>query len=830
VTFKRAIKRIFLFLLFSFIVVIGSSIFIAYYYQDEIKNHFINEMNKQLNTPVRVEQVNVSALDDFPNISLSFTNVYIEESFKNSSDPLVTADKIQFSFNLLEIYKGNYELQKIKLSGGKAFLKVSKNGITNYEIFKPSNEKSEKGKVILDLSKIILQNTHFIYQSDKSNIVFECTTKQTQATVNIRDKQYFIKSNGEVELVELMVNDKVFAEGKTLGINSELVFDDEQKHLDFKNSKLKINGSDFTTYGEYEFGDTQYIDFYIETTETNLESVLGILPERVSKKLKKYKSSGGLSFDLNLKGKFENQVLPALNINFGLLDSNVTYPENNISIKGAFAEGKFTVPNLSNPNKGEIEFYNIKGILADKPFQGSLRLNDFGNPHLEMEFDGLFDAASLIGFLGLKDFEDISGELKADFEMKGKINDLKKKETAANVKTSGEIDLKNIAFQHKAIYYPLKKLNGNLLFNTNDVAISGISGLYGSSDFLVNGFFKNIIAYVLFDNEPIGIEADLKSKFINLDELLKSEDNATDYNFKLNPNLLLKFNCNVDQLSFRRFKPSNIKGDLQIKNEIAYTRKLEFYASGGSASLSGVADASKADAIDIESVFNIDNLNIDSVFYVFENFNQNFLVDKNLKGKIKASVETSLKLTPGLRLLPESLSATISTSILGGELNDFEPMQKLSKYVEEEKLDHLTFSELRNEIFIENKTIYLPQMEVSSNVSTIKIAGTHTFNQQIDYSVVAPLRNRDKIDPDEAFGAIEEDVKGQSKLFLKIIGSTSDYKIIYDKKRVKEKIVKDLQKEFDELKNAFKNKGLDKKKTVELEEDDYFDWDNDNKR
>jgi len=784
-------------------------------------------MNKQLNTPVRVDQISVSAIDDFPNISLKFKNVYVEESFKNSSDPLIKADEVRFSFNLLEVYQGNYEVKKVKISGSEVFLRVTKQGVNNYEIFKATNKNSENSKVSLDLSSVTLDNLSFNYTSHRSNVSIECFTKETQAAINIRDQKYFIKSIGEVELVELMVNEKAFANNKLLNINSELIYDDDRKFVDFKNSILKINGSDFTTYGNYSFTESQTIDFFLEATQTNLETILAILPERISKNLEKYKSSGGLSFDLNISGEFDEKKLPKLTMNFGLLDSEISYPENNIQIQNALAEGKLDIPDLSQPNKGVLEFYNIKGSLESKPFEGSLTMKDFANPYVALDFEGLFEGLSLANFLGLKNFNSISGELKVDFEMTGRINDLKKKETAANVKTSGEIEFKNLSFEHKSFYYPLKQLNGNLLFNTNDVAISGVTGYYGSSDFLVNGFFKNIIAYALFENEPIGIEADLKSKFINLDELLKSDQNSTDYNFKLSPNLLLKFNCNVDKLSFRRFKPFNISGDLQIKNQVAYTRKLAFNSSGGKATLSGIADASKRNIVDIESSFEVDNVNIDSVFYVFENFNQDFLIDQNLRGKIKANVETSLRLNSQLKLLPESLSATISTSIIGGELNDFEPMQKLSKYVEEDKLDHLTFSELRNEIFIENKTIYLPQMEVSSNVSTIKIGGTHTFDQQIDYHVVAPLRNKEKIDPDEAFGAIEEDVEGRSKLFLKIVGTTSNHRIVYDKKRVKEKIVQDLKKEMDELKRAFKNKGLDKKKAIELEEDDYFDWDDD---
>ena len=89
---------------------------------------------------------------------------------------------------------------------------------------------------------------------------------------------------------------------------------------------------------------------------------------------------------------------------------------------------------------------------------------------------------------------------------------------------------------------------------------------------------------------------------------------------------------------------------------------------------------------------------------------------------------------------------------------------------------------------------------------------------------IAPLRSKKKIDPDEAFGAIEETNTGSTKIFLKIIGTTDNYSVIYDKEAVKKKIVSDLKKEVVELKEAFKLKGKIKKKEIELQKDDYFDW------
>ena len=145
--------------------------------------------------------------------------------------------------------------------------------------------------------------------------------------------------------------------------------------------------------------------------------------------------------------------------------------------------------------------------------------------------------------------------------------------------------------------------------------------------------------------------------------------------------------------------------------------------------------------------------------------------------------------------------------------------------MEEESLAHLRFSEVRNIIQISNKTIYIPKMLVSSSVSNIMISGTHTFDQQIDYHVAVPLRSflRLRKLTDQQ---IEERSDG-SHLLLRIYGTTSDYTIKYDTKEVKKKIVADIKSEGQELKEVFKNKGKTDEDVIEVEEDEYFEFDKD---
>ncbi len=184
-----------------------------------------------------------------------------------------------------------------------------------------------------------------------------------------------------------------------------------------------------------------------------------------------------------------------------------------------------------------------------------------------------------------------------------------------------------------------------------------------------------------------------------------------------------------------------------------------------------------------------------------------------------------MALNQNQKLFPETLVADISAVIRNGELNNFEPMKKLNKFLDDEGLSKLRFSDLKNDIHIENKTIYIPQMEIRSNVTDIKISGTHTFDQQIDYRLITPLRTRKKIDDQEAQGAVEDDGSGRSKLFLKIVGTTNNYRILYDTEAVKKKIISDLKKSTRAQRRLQKQRHPQEERSRAPAKDEYFEWD-----
>ncbi len=823
----KILKKILLYsvgLLLVIVLALAASVFI---FKDRILQQFIREANKSLNTPVKIGEMDVTLLEDFPNLSIVCRDVVIEDSHAGES-PLLTAKSIAFQLNPIEVWKGNYTIRGLTIRDSETFLIINRKGESNFNILKEQESTTKEGSIRFLLKNVRLKSTVVYYTDKKAEQEFEFSSDQLNTSIETTNNIYLITAKGDVSTEKFVVGKTKLLADKDFLIETSLRYFDEDKKIQIEPSTVLLNASSFLVKGEYNWKTHNTIDLQAEGKNSDIQTLLSLLPENAASSLKQYQSSGEVYFKGSVRGTVSGTKKPAVSVEFGFTDATITHPQYNSKIEKATLTGSFASSDIMDASKATLVLNDISGALNSEAFTAKLIVQDFTDSDVILTFKGRLDTESILQFYPIEELKNASGHLLADVSFEGRLSWLKKKATAQKASATGSVEIENLNFEYGKENIPVRNLNGSLQFNNNDLALSNLKGELGNSDFAMNGFFKNIITFLLFENQPIGIETDLQSTHIDLDELFTfgfgHEESNKEYTFSISPNVYLNFNCSVGSLNYKRFDARSIKGDLLVKNQVAVSRNLTFETMEGNMSMNGILDATNAKAIDVVSSLTLNNIAIDSVFYVFENFDQDFIQDKNLKGKSTAEVSLEMTLNQNLKLFSETLVADISATIKNGELNNFEPLKALTKYLDDEGLNKLRFADLKNEVHIENKTIYIPQMEIKSNVTVLQLSGTHAFDQTINYRVVAPLRNKKKIDITEAGSALEE-MDGRTKVFLKITGTTDDYRVQYDTEAVKKKIANDLKKEVKELKDAFKLKGQKKKKEMEVT-DEEFDWEN----
>ncbi len=825
---------------------------VTYVYQDQIIQQFVKHANQYLRAPVKVSEIQLTAFEKFPRIALSFDNLVMYEGIEGSTDTLLTARHLYCTFNLLDLWRKNYTIREAHLIDGKVRLKIDENRRNNYTIFKPADSTiahQKKGQPIrFDIRKIKLDRIDVQYEDAAARQHYAVFAEDILAQLQVEGAVYETKLSGNVLTEQIALHKDVYFQDKPLQIDASLAYDHAAKSWLIHPSEIGVHASKFLVAGTYQ---NQNIDLAVEGRNTDIQTIVSLLPSQVANKLAAYRSKGDVYFNTTVQGTIDAQNNPAVQINFGCKNATFFHPDSRKKITHVNLTGSFTNGKHRKSSTSELLLKNIEGVLEQKPISGEFFMRNFTDPYIRVGAKGEIDINSAMAFFPLSEIEDPSGMLVADFEVEGRVQDFQNiSRRREAVRSSGDITLKDVGFWLQGSALPYFDFNGNFLFRENDLAISNFSGYVGNSHFLLNGFLKNVIPYLFSKNQTVRIDADLQSRFIDMDELLsgnrstfrepsnqavqanwETETGGQKYVFSISPRLTLSFACTIDKLKFRRFRSEKISGKLWVSEQTAKLRQMQFYTSEGKVTANGVINVRYDNTVHVVGDTRFKALDINDVFYVFHDFNQDFLTTRHIKGKAYANVQWDLWFDRHLVLDQNRLNVDILATVKGGELNYFEPLQRLSRYVEEENLTHTRFGEMSNHIRIANRTIYIPPMEIHSNVSNITLQGTHTFDHHIDYRFQVPMRSLKTQSArarqariEQNFGVVEE---GKATyLFLTAKGTTSDYKMGYDMQAASQKVKENWKEEKQELKEAFEHKGRDPDKKIKLatEEEEYFDF------
>lgn len=117
---------------------------ILYMYKDEICNVVIAKANTYLETDVHVSKVDLTFWSTFPNLSVDFNDVFIQDPFEEATkkDTLFASELVRFKFNPFDIWRENYTVKSVEVSPGTLQLKVNKEGLENYDIFKTQEDST----------------------------------------------------------------------------------------------------------------------------------------------------------------------------------------------------------------------------------------------------------------------------------------------------------------------------------------------------------------------------------------------------------------------------------------------------------------------------------------------------------------------------------------------------------------------------------------------------------------------------------------------------------------------------------------------------------------
>ena len=474
----------------------------------------------------------------------------------------------------------------------------------------------------------------------------------------------------------------------------------------------------------------------------------------------------------------------------------------------------------NNFDQTTIEVSNVSAKNNNGTFNGSFKVLNLNNYYLIADINSSLDLKEVNYLFKDTPFFNLKGYLTANTKYSGYLsfsNKMKNHFLLGNHTT--ELKLEDVGFLYKKfpLEFNITKLIGKI---KNDILTLQKSNItIADSDFKFQGSIMKFIPYLFQTSNKISITGNLESVYVKLDELMTVNDiNDTEKNsVSIFPDWIeLDLKTEIDQLSYQYFLAEQIEAGIEYENFTIKAKEVKMNTLNGKISGEIKLYERPYNYLKLYTNAHLEKINIRNLFTGFQNFGQEFIQDKHLKGEGTADIQLQSSWTPGYKFDPSKLLLNSHLIIEKGELISFAPLLSLSSYVSVDELKDVKFSTLENTIKINNRNINIPGMEIQSSALSVFISGTHSFDNEIDYQIKLLLseliskKARKRNNNLEKELVVEDDGLGKTTLYLKMDGTVDDPNIYFDKIRIKEKIKNEINNEKEEIKKIIKEDVLNK--------------------
>jgi len=787
----------------------------VFFIRGEITELAVKEINRNLLTSIKAEKVDFSVIRRFPKASLQFTDVtaFSPEKFRHGSysDTLFNIGKLTIAFNLLDLLQKRFEIQSVVVTHGWMNILIDSAGNPNYMIWKTNRQKHQDNTISLNLQSVKFSDVRIRYENLAKKISSVVTMDKLYLSGKFGSSDYTLVASADGHTGPLHM-EQLFLEGGN-ALNLQLRLDVNHGQYGIRKGVLNWGGLRFTISGTALDGPPVNLDLKVQSRNTDIGTLVASLPLVYQKKLLTYSPQGKLQFTMFIKNQISKTIIPHVEAEFrvgkGSFNLGKGIRMEQLDIAGTFSNG------MANKEETSLlDLTKVSGRFGDNSFSGFIRLSNLIRPYILFGLKLDTDLSQIQKLTGVDSLVKVSGRLDGDLAGKGRLLDLHRihfKEFG-NWTFSGDFHLHNGLVNLLKNNRTFTEMNGGLKLSQNLVT-EDLTFCSGTNHFRINATIKDFLSWVFHHDEPLDIQAQLYSPSVNVDVQPSGNQQAAQDSAVRQPSffpdsVFLDLSFTLASLKIGKFNAQNVSGMVTYKPFMFVLRSVNFQTMSGRVSGGGVVLQQLNKDFLVRTQCQLEGIDIHDLFSAFNNFGQKTITDQHVRGILDGNLTLQSEWDSKLHVKPESILAGSSFELKNGELINFEPMMGLSRFIEVSELQHIYFSTLQNEIYIRNKTVIMPGMDINSSAFNISASGEHTFDNNFTYRVRLLLgevlaRKAHKAKQNDS-QVIEPDDLHKMNMYLLIKGNMQNYKVSYDTRAALNNVKASLKKEKEALKTIFK--------------------------
>lgn len=806
---KFLIKATLAFIVFVFV----GLIVVAAMFEKQIADLVISELNKQLKTELKVSEASLSLIWKFPKAAVYLHDAQIE-GVGGSTEKLLDVGSISLQCGTIGLLMGNYNFHSISINNGSLFIHKDSRGNVNYDIFKPANKKpelEESTDLHLAISNANLNNivVHYLDETSKQDVKITAKSAFFEGNFMVDNElnknKHTMASYAELYSEYITIGETTYLRGKDLAYDGSIDLDLAKGIYSFEKIKLYLQGNEFTADGSIATLDkgTEY-KMVFGSQSAMLSSLLQLIPEQYAATLGQLESHGNLSFDARVNGISSSRSTPVIQVNFGLKDGRVSHPLMAGSMKDVNFDVSFTNGNGIDDKTAQLKLIGFKASLNNEPINLTWQMDGLKDPIINMSLDGRIPLNAVYAFFG-ENVSSGSGLIEIPkLTLQGKLLDMTSMSRIPRVNLVGTVNLNQVYLMVNNI--PVNMESGGFSLENNAFTVSNVTFKTDASDFVLNGSFQNVLPVLLSDSinsqdAKLTFQASLNSQNIDADELLaifsgrsieeikaapeEEQDSLTKETYERREFrtsfLQGTFVTNIVNFKYGKIQAQNFNGSVDFTNSVMSLKGVKVDAMDGSFELNSKIFFEKEPHVEL--FLDCKNIDIQKFLSQLDNFGQEVLTADNLRGKLESLIKINLFMDSLGNFKHDDLFVVADVKLKQGELINVKMFESFSSFIKMKDLQHIVFTELKNQFKIEHGKFIMPAMFIQSNALNILVGGEYSFNHDMDFKLKINagqvLANKfKKYNPDKP--AVKAKQQGIFNIYAHIFGNLNgkiDYRL-----------------------------------------------------
>jgi len=753
-------KKFFKIIGIIFVVLILLLVSIPFLFKNTIKEKIMEKVNESVDAQISFTDFSLSLFKNFPDATVEVGGLKVINNAPFEGDTLAYVGNFSAKVNLKDILfkKDNepYKLLGFSIADAVVNIRMNEAGKGNFDIAKSTSEtpEEEPSNVSLDLNEYSIENLRFTFKDDSSKMSVIVDSLYHKGKGNFANQVLDLETTTSLKL-SFASDGTAFLRNNVVTLDAILGIDLNQQKYTLKDNTLKLNNLELNFDGFVQLlDDGQLYDLSFKTPKTTFKNCLDLVPAAYTKSIEGVQTTGEFTINGKVAGKYTPTTIPKLDIQMLSQDASFKYPSLPKSVKNINIDIKIG----NDTEKLEDTYVNINRfaftIDQDAFSAKALLRNLTGNMLVDADLKGTINLANIQKAYPVDLDLDLKGILKADVSTSLDMESVEK-QAYERIRNSGHASLEQFVYSGAGFLQPFHINKAGLSFNNAKIELTELDAKTGKTDFQIKGDLQNFYGFAL-RNEVLKGYFSLASNHIEVADFMQTDTpaetpkqeeqkpaeskpattgNTASTSIKIPAFLDCTLDAKAKTVVYDKLSLNNVSGKLIIKDEKVSLQNLQTDIFGGKTAITGDV-STKGETSTFAVNLDMSKLNIVESFTQIEMLKHIMPIAKAVEGFFSSKISVTGKLTPELTPDMNSLSGSLSASILDGHVKSSSPLvSALDSQFTQLNLSKMNLKDLKANVTFENGRVIVKPFTIKWNNSTINVAGTHGFDQTMDYKL-----------------------------------------------------------------------------------------------